>query len=120
MKTNVTEQDGVAIITISGKMVGGPDTGELDEKLYALLGRGVKLAVIDLTRCEWINSSGLSILIFHYKKFRDVGGELALASLDGKVYRIMIISRLTEVFRVFNSVAGAMKGLLTPVAALPT
>jgi anti-sigma B factor antagonist len=109
MKVNITEQSGVAIIVIQGKMMGGPDTGELDEKLYALLGKGTKTAIVDLAGCEWINSSGLSILIHHYKKFRDAGGELKLANLTDKIERIMVISRLTEVFRVYDSVDAALK-----------
>lgn len=109
MKVNITEQNSVAIIAIQGKMMGGPDTGELDEKLYSLLGKGTKIAIVDLSGCEWINSSGLSILIHHYKKFRDAGGELKLANLTDKIERIMIISRLTEVFKVYDSVDAALK-----------
>ena len=109
MKITVSEKNGVSIVSISGKMMGGPDTGELDEKLYALLGKGTKIAVIDLAQAEWINSSGLSILIHHYKKFRDAGGELRLANLTDKIERIMVISRLSEVFRVYDSTEDAVK-----------
>ncbi len=109
MKLNISEQNGVAVIVIQGKMMGGPDTGELDERLYALLGKGTKNAIVDLSGCEWINSSGLSILIHHYKKFRDAGGELKLANLTDKIERIMVISRLTEVFKVYDSVEKALK-----------
>lgn len=108
MKVAVSEKNGVSVISVSGKMMGGPDTGELDEKLYSLLGKGQKNAVVDLKNCEWINSSGLSILIHHYKKFKDAGGELRLANLTDKIERIMVISRLTEVFSVHNSLDEAV------------
>ncbi len=114
MKVTVSEKNGVSVVSVSGKMMGGPDTGELDEKLYALLAKGNKNAVVDLLNCEWINSSGLSILIHHYKKFKDAGGELRLANLTDKIERIMVISRLTEVFSVHDTlddaVAAARKG----------
>ena len=109
MKVNSTKQNGVAIIAIQGKVMGGPDTGELDEKLYALEGKGAKTAIVDLASCEWINSSGLSILLHHYKKFRDTGGELKLANLTDRIERIMVISRLTAVFKVYDSVDAALK-----------
>ncbi len=108
MKVEVTHQDGVEIISVAGKMMGGPDTGELDEKMYALLGKGARQAVVDLAKCEWINSSGLSILIHHYKKFKDAGGELKLANLTAKIERILVIARLTEVFEVYDTVADAV------------
>ena len=109
MKVSASEKNGVNVVSVSGKMMGGPDTGELDEKLYELLKKGSKNAVVDLAKCEWINSSGLSILIHHYKKFKEAGGELRLANLTDKIERIMVISRLTEVFSVYNSLDEAVK-----------
>jgi anti-sigma B factor antagonist len=109
MKVSASEREGVSIVSVSGKMMGGPDTGELDGKLYDLINKGSKRAVVDLSNCEWINSSGLSILIHHYKKFKDAGGELVLANLTDKIERIMVIARLTEVFSVYDSVDEAVK-----------
>lgn len=108
MKVSVSEKDGVNVVAVAGKMMGGPDTGELDEKLYTILGKGNKQAVIDLEKCEWINSSGLSILIHHYKKFNEAGGELRLANLTSKIERILVISRLTEVFKSYDSLKEAI------------
>ncbi len=108
MKVNDFEKDGVWIVEVKGQLMGGPDTGELDEKLYAIIGKGNKKAVVDLAQCDWINSSGLSILIHHYKKFKDAGGELKLANLTNKVERILVIARLTEVFDVKDSVDEAI------------
>ncbi|MFH1892418.1 MAG: STAS domain-containing protein [Candidatus Zixiibacteriota bacterium] len=109
MKVNAYEKDGVWVIEVKGQMMGGPDTGELDEKLYAIVGKGNKHAIVDLGGCDWINSSGLSILIHHYKKFKDAGGELKLANLTKKVERVMVIARLTEVFDAKESVEDAIK-----------
>ena len=67
MKVRSYEKDGVAVIEPSGKLMGGTDTGELDEKLYALLGRGQLKVVLDLGRTEWMNSSGIAILIHHWR-----------------------------------------------------
>jgi anti-sigma B factor antagonist len=108
MKINSYEKDGIQIIEVKGQMMGGPDTGALDEKLYSIIGRGNKKAVIDLAGCDWINSSGLSILIHHYKKFKDEGGELKLANLTKKVEKVMVIARLTEVFDTHESVEEAV------------
>jgi anti-sigma B factor antagonist len=108
MKVSVDQKDDIQVVSVSGKMMGGPDTGELDEKLYSILGKGHKQAVINLENCDWINSSGLSILIHHYKKFRDAGGELRLANLTNKIERILVISRLTEVFNTYDSVDEAV------------
>jgi len=98
MKVTSCEKDGIWVVEVKGQMMGGPDTIELDEILYSIVGKGCKRAVVDLAKCDWINASGLTILTRHYKKFKDVGGELKLANLMKKVKRVMVIARLTEVF----------------------
>lgn len=111
MKVRTYMKDGIEIVELRGKFLGGADTGELDEKLYALLGRGVKGVVIDLGTTDWMNSSGLAILLHHYKKFHDHGGELVLANLTKSIEKILVIARLTTVFQNFESVDQAVASL---------
>ncbi len=62
MKVKAYEKGNVSVIEPSGKLMGGPDTGELDEKLYALLGRNKLKVVLDLGKTDWMNSSGIASL----------------------------------------------------------
>ena len=48
MKVNDYEKNGVWVVEVKGQLMGGPDTGELDEKLYAIIGKGNKKAIVDL------------------------------------------------------------------------
>ncbi len=108
MKVREFVQDGITVLEPKGKMMGGSDTGEMDEKLYSLLGRGSKNVVIDLGQTDWINSSGLSILIHHWKKYNDEGGHLRLANLTQKIEKILVISKLTSVFETYESLDDAI------------
>lgn len=108
MKVKTYAKDGVEIVEPKGKFLGGADTGELDEKLYALLGRGVKEVVIDLGSTDWMNSSGIAILIHHYKKFHDSGGSLRLANLTKNIEKILVIAKLTSVFDTYDSLDEAI------------
>jgi len=111
MKVRTHVKDGVEVVEPRGKFLGGADTGDLDEKLYALLGRGVTNVVIDLASTDWMNSSGLAILLHHYKKFRDRSGHLVLANLTDKIEKVLVISRLTSVFETFDSLDEAVARL---------
>jgi len=108
MKVKEFEKDGITVLEPRGKMMGGSDTGEMDEKLYTLLGKGSKNVVIDLGQTDWINSSGLSILIHHWKKFNDEGGHLRLANLTQKIEKILVISKLTSVFETYETLDDAI------------
>ncbi len=108
MKFNHYEKDGVDVIEVKGKIMGGDDFAPLDDKLYALIGKGRNKAVIDLSGCDWINSTGLGRLIHHSTTFKNMKGELKLANLTDKIDKIITITRLTEVFDVSDSVEDAV------------
>ena len=108
MQVRQYEQNGVQIVEARGKFLGGSETEELDQRLYALLGREEKKVVLDLGHADWINSSGIAILIHHWKKFRDIGGCLKLANLTQKIEKLLVISKLTQVFETFDSLEEAV------------
>ncbi len=108
MKLNSWEKDGVAILQPKGKLMGGSDTGDLDERLYSLVGQGKLKVILDLGETDWINSSGLSILIHHWKKYNDAGGNLRLANLTNKIEKILVISKLTSVFDTYDTLDEAV------------
>ena len=101
------QQGDFDVISIKGKIMGGDDFAELDDKLFSLIGRGRKKVIIDLSSCDWINSTGLGRLIHHSTTFKNSGGEMKLANLTDKIDKIITITRLTEVFDVSDSVEDA-------------
>jgi anti-sigma B factor antagonist len=111
MKIKTYVKDGIEIVEPCGKFLGGVDTGELDEALYRLLSRGVKVVVVNFGSLDWMNSSGLTILVHHYTKFRDSGGRLLLANFNKKVEKILVISRLITVFQTYESLDAALASL---------
>ncbi len=108
MKFEHYEKDGVDIIEVKGKIMGGDDFIPLDDKLYSLLGRGRTKAIVDLSKCDWINSTGLGRLIHHSTSFKNKEGELKLANLTEKIDKIITITRLSEVFDVADSIEDAL------------
>lgn len=108
MKINSYTKDDVVVLEPVGKLMGGEDVGELDEKLYALLGKRKKKVVLDLGKTAWIASSAISILIHHYAKFKEIGGNLKLANLTKKIQEIIVITKLTLVFEVYDTLEAAL------------
>jgi anti-sigma B factor antagonist len=108
MRINSYTKEDVVVLEPSGKLMAGQDVGELDEKLYALLGKGQKQVILDFRKTDWIASSGISILIHHYGKFKEIGGNLKLANLTKKVQQIIVITKLTLVFEVYDTLEAAV------------
>ena len=102
MKIKEHKRDGVVILELSGKLMGGPDADALSETLKTLIHEGVKNVIINLEKVKWVNSTGLGILISGYSTMKKNGGELKLLKVSHRIENIFIVSKLYTVFESFN------------------
>lgn len=102
-------QGDVAIINLKGKLMGGPETQSIHEKVKELVENGVKKVVIDLGKVKWMNSSGLGALMGAMTTLRNAGGDLKLANVTDKVQSLFMITKLITIFETYNSVEEAVK-----------
>ena len=109
MNLKQREQDGIIVLELSGKIMGGPDATLLNEKLHELIDNGKAKVVADLAKVNWMNSSGLGILIGGLTTMRNNKGDLKLANVTERIQSLLIITKLITVFETFDSVAGAVE-----------
>lgn len=102
------EQDGVVVLELSGKIMGGPDATLLNEKLHELIDNGKSKVVADLAKVNWMNSSGLGILIGGLTTMRNNKGDLRLANVTDRIQSLLMITKLITVFETFDSVDKAV------------
>ncbi len=65
---------------------------------------GIKTVVIDLEKVRYISSSGLGLLITLLTKMKNTGGELLLTAPSEHVKKLLLITKLNGIFKVFDSV----------------
>jgi len=103
------EEQNIVILSPKGKIMGGPDASLLHDKLYECIEKNKKRVVIDLAGVDWMNSTGLGILISSYTTLRNHEGELKLANVTDKIRSLLTITKLVSVFESFDSVDEAVK-----------
>jgi len=108
MRLTDREINNVVILEPKGKIMGGPDASLLHDKLYELIENDKKKVVIDLGGVEWMNSTGLGILISSYTTLRNHQGELKLANVTDKIQSLLTITKLISVFEAHDSVEEAV------------
>lgn len=109
MKLSDREQDGIVILEPKGKIMGGPDATLLNDKLHEIIEAGKKQVVIDLSQVNWMNSTGLGILISTLTTLRNNNGELKLANVTEKIQSLLVITKLAPVFDSFDTINDAVK-----------
>lgn len=107
---NLTTHDigPVSVLTLDGTMLGGPDAAEINNTLHKLIDAKKKKIVIDLGAVSLMNSSGLGILIAGITTMRNAGGDLKLAAVSPKVMNLLTITKLVNVFEIFDTVKKAV------------
>lgn len=89
---------------IKGDLIGDEVGPKLVEIVSDAIEEGVKTFVIDLSEVRYISSSGIGLLITMLTKMRNVGGEVYLTSPSDHVKKLLIITKLNNIFTVFDSV----------------
>ncbi len=108
MKLKSTIHGSVLVLELKGKIMGGPDASLFREELTKNLGEGIKKVVIDLGKVDWMNSSGLGILIGGLTSVRNASGEMKLARVTEKIKSLLMITKLVQVFDSHETVEGAI------------
>jgi anti-sigma B factor antagonist len=111
MKIKEKIEGHVGILALSGKMMGGPETTQLHDRIRSLINDKITKVVIDLSGVKWINSSGLGVLMATHTTLKNAGGELKLANVTEKVESLLMITQLMRIFDTYESVDRALSSL---------
>ena len=109
MSISTHQADGVVILEPEGKIMGGPEATELRNQLYELIAQNKTRVIVDLANVEWMNSTGLGILISGMTSLRNNKGELKLTSVNEKIANLFEITKLNSVFDTYKSSDDAVK-----------
>ena len=95
-QVEVSAVGGTAVLAVRGEIdlrTAPMLWGDLDR----VIADGAVEVVLDLSRLEFIDSSGLSVLIRAMKVLRERQGDLTLRSVTERTYRVLDVAGLTQV-----------------------
>ena len=107
------EIDGVIVLHLKDKLMGGLECAEVKREVQELIEQGYKSLIIDFTKLYWTNSAGIGALISCYHNFHKLGGQLKFARPTPKVQYYLRISKLDTVFEIFDTVEKAVSSFST-------
>jgi len=111
MKIKERIDNNVAILSLSGKMMGGPETTAVHDHIRGLISDGISKVVIDLGGVKWINSSGLGVLMASMTTLKNSEGQMKLANVTEKVESLLMITQLMRIFDTYDTVDRAVAAM---------
>jgi len=109
MRIKESEQDGIVILTLSGKMMNGPESFNLHPYVKNLIEQDKVNIVVDMGKVKWFSSTGLGALLASYTSLRNIGGEMKIARATKKIYSLFYQMEVTSLFDSYDSVEEAVK-----------
>lgn len=100
---DIEVKDRLLLIRTKNEELGPNEAEELRLAVSEWIDKDIKGAVVSLALAEYMSSIFLSALIEIMKEFKAKKMELALAELSAKNIEILRVTKLENVFRIFDS-----------------
>lgn len=97
---------GLTVLDLSGRFVVSAGESEIlpfRSAIRALIGDGRVLVALNLAALTSIDARGLGELVFARTVLRSHGGDLTLVDPSATVRKLLVVTRLDKIFRVFDS-----------------
>lgn len=101
------EQGGRTVVEVSGE-IDVYTAPVLRERLNDLVGEGHHHLVVDMEKVDFLDSTGLGVLVGGLKRVRSHDGSLYLVCTQEKILKVFRITGLTKVFPIHDTVEAAV------------
>lgn len=98
----VIERDECAVLAVTGEL-DVATAPRLRQEAVRLSAAGNNNLVVDLSGVDFLDSTGLGVIVGVVKRVRTHGGELAVAGAENHVRKVFEITRISDVLPMFAS-----------------
>ncbi len=109
MRFSARKEGDVLVMDLEGDLTGGPDTFEIKDAVKEHLERGERKILLNLNEVGYVNSTGVGIIVSVYSSITGAGGEMKLSNANDKVSRLMMVTKLLEVFDSYDNETDALR-----------
>ena len=102
-----TRTEGDRTVVVVGGEIDVYTAPKLREQLIDLVSSGQYHLVVDMEGVDFLDSTGLGVLVAGLKRVRQYGGDLSLVCTREHILKILDITGLVKVLKVHDSVEAA-------------
>ena len=97
-------ESGIAVVSVSGRLVVGGETEKLEAAVDKLIAQSV---VLDIAALDYMDSSGVGMLVACLTKIKKAGGEMKVAGANPRIRRIFSMTGVEALIPLFDTVVAA-------------
>ena len=100
-------EGGVAVVTLSGRLVFGKEVERLESVVKELVQHGQKKVIFDAAGLDYADSSGIGTLVACLTQVKSAGGDLRLAGANPRVRRLLNMTGVDKLMALYPTLAEA-------------
>jgi anti-sigma B factor antagonist len=100
--------DGFTLLNIEGVIKLGESAQFFAQTLERALSDDKGHVIIDFSKINYIDSTGIGELVGYLNRFRDFQRELILVNPNDRIRKLLHVARLAELFPTYDSVDSAL------------
>jgi anti-sigma B factor antagonist len=105
----IIQKDSYSLIKLNGNLIEKNQANGLMEEIDSHSEGAHLNYVIDLSAFQYMNSTGLNVLLNILSKARKAGGEAVICAVPEKINSLLVITKLNNVFSVLENEEVAAK-----------
>ena len=113
-RVNAREIDRVVVVDCLGRMTLGDGRTQLRDLVHVFTGNGSRKFLINLAGVEFMDSDGLGELTRCYSIVRQAGGEMKLVHVHKRLYDLLQLTRLINLFEIHGAEDAALQAFRSP------
>jgi len=99
--------ESIAILKMAGRLVDKVEAVEISVEIDEELAEGTSQFIIDLNELEYMNSTGLNILLTLMNMARNKGGEAIIVAARPRIQSLFAVTKLNSVFKMKDTIEEA-------------
>jgi anti-sigma B factor antagonist len=96
------EREGITILDLNGRITMGEEATKFRQAIQDLAKGDSPKLILNMQHVDYIDSTGLGAVVMSSTSFRKVGGEVRLMNLNRRNVELLVATKLTTIFEIFN------------------
>ena len=117
VETKISQAGDVTVVAMSGRLLLGNALGYAENAVRRLIDGGTRKVVLDLTGLDYVDSSGLGMLILCSGNMEQAGGRLRIAGPVPSVAKVFQIAHADRVLQIDPDIETSCRHLADQSAA---
>ena len=102
------EREGVRILDLNGRLTVGDEVAKFREHINKMIAGNERNIILNMAQVDYVDSTGLGALVMYYTTLQRDGGKVKLLNLTRRSIELLVMTKLTTIFEVFNDEQNAI------------